>query len=67
MSSKDNGEECVMHSMSRNIEIMLYDKLDEVLEELFQSLLFRYQIGYQWKVVILTLFVFIYCITNVVK
>ena len=34
-----------MHSKSDNIEIMINDKADEVIEELFQSLLSRYQIG----------------------
>ena len=45
MSSKDKGEEQLMHSKSDNIEIMINDKADEVIEELFQSILFRYQIG----------------------
>ena len=36
MSSKDNDEEHVMYSS---------DKAHEVIEELFQSLLSRYQIG----------------------
>ena len=44
MSSKDNDEECVMHSRD-NIDIMINDKTDEVIEELFQSLLPRYQTG----------------------
>ena len=45
MSSKDNDEERVMHSNSDNIETMINDQADEVIEELFQSLLFSYQIG----------------------
>ena len=45
MSSKDISEERAMHSKSANIEIMVNDKPDEVIEELFQSLLSRYQIG----------------------
>ena len=32
-----------MHSKSDNIEIMIDDKADEVIEELFKSLLNRYQ------------------------
>ena len=44
MCSKDYNEEHVMHSKSDNIEIMINDKADKVLEELFQSLLSRYQI-----------------------
>ena len=34
-----------MHSKSDNIEIMIFDKADKVIEELFQPLLKRYQIG----------------------
>ena len=34
-----------MYSKSDTIEIMINDKLDEVTEELFQSILSRYQIG----------------------
>ena len=45
MSSKDNDEECVMHSKNDKIEIMVNDKTDEVIEELFKSLHSRYQIG----------------------
>ena len=44
-SSKDTDEECVMHSKIDNIKIMIYDKADNVIEELFKSLLNRYQIG----------------------
>ena len=32
-----------MHSKSDNIEIMINDEADEVIEELFKSLLNRYQ------------------------
>ena len=35
ISSIDNDEECVMHSKSNNIEIMINDKADEVVKELF--------------------------------
>ena len=45
MSSKDNDEERVMHLRSDKIELMINDKEDEVIEERFQSLLSRYQIG----------------------
>ena len=34
-----------MHSNSDNIEFMIYDNTDEVIEELFESLLCKYQIG----------------------
>ena len=45
ISFKDIEEEHVMHSKSDSIEIMTYDDADEVLEELFESLLSKYQIG----------------------
>ena len=45
MSSKDSDEECVMHSKSGNIEIMINDKADEVREQFFQLFFSRYQIG----------------------
>ena len=44
-----------MYSKSDNIEIMINNKVDEVIEELFQSLLCRYQIG-----LVTSLIVFIY-------
>ena len=42
ISSIDNNEECVMHSKSDNIEIMINDKLDEVIKELFGLLKNRF-------------------------
>ena len=45
ISSKDTDDEVVMHSKSNNTEIMIYNKADEAIEELFESLLNRYQIG----------------------
>ena len=44
ISSKDNDEERVMHSKSDNIEFLIYDNANEVIEELFESPLNRYQI-----------------------
>ena len=38
ISSIDNDEECVMHSKSGNIEIMIDDEEDKVLKEFFDSL-----------------------------
>ena len=38
-------EEHVMHSKKDNIEIMINDKVDEVIEKIFQSHFSRYQIG----------------------
>ena len=45
MSSKDNDEQRVMYSKSDNIQIMINDKADEVIVELFQSLCSKYQSG----------------------
>ena len=50
MSSKDNDEECVMHSKGDNMEMMINDKADEVIQELFQSLLSRYQNGLETSI-----------------
>ena len=33
-----------MHSKHDNIEIMKYDRADKVIEELFESAIYRYQI-----------------------
>ena len=41
ISSKDINEEQLMHSKSDNIEIMTYDSTNEVIEEIFESLLSR--------------------------
>ena len=69
ISSKDNDEEHVMHSKSDNKEMMINDKKDEVIEEIFRSLLSRYQIGLETlrTVVISYLILFIYCSRNVKK
>ena len=58
-----------MHSKINNIEFMIYDNTDKVIEELFESLLNRYQIGlkHQMKGIISFLIVFSYCITYVIK
>ena len=45
MSSKDDDEGCAMHSKRDNIEIVVNDKGDEIIEEHFQSLLSRYEVG----------------------
>ena len=45
MSSKGANKECLMHSKSDNIKIITNDKVDEDIEEIFQSFLLRYQVG----------------------
>ena len=44
ISSKDTAEDRVMYSKSNNIEIMIYNKSDEVIKEILKSLLIRHQI-----------------------
>ena len=39
ISSKDNGEERVMYSKRDYIEIMINDKANEVIKEIFDSLI----------------------------
>ena len=46
--SKDNDEERVMHSKSDKIEIMIIDKADEVIEEIFYSLIKNLKLD--WKI-----------------
>ena len=43
ISSKDSDETHNMHTKSNNIEIMVGGETDEIIEELFKSLLQRYQ------------------------
>ena len=44
ISSKDVDEEGVMHSKADSIEFMSYDNVNEVINELFESLRSRCQI-----------------------
>ena len=43
MSCTGTDEERVMHSKSDNIEVMIFNKAYEVIQELFEALLSRYQ------------------------
>ena len=45
ISHKDSNETRTMHTKSDNIEIMMSSETDEIIEELFKSLLQRYQEG----------------------
>ena len=47
ISAKDVDEERVMHPKSNNTEIMTYHNANDVVDELFESLLSRYQIVLQ--------------------
>ena len=42
---ENSVKERVMHSKSDNIEFISYDNKNEVVNELFESLFSRYQIG----------------------
>ena len=56
-----------MHSKSDSIAIMINDEADKIIEELFQSLS-GYQIGLEISMKGSGfVFVFIYCIKNVIK
>ena len=44
MFSKDINDEHIMHSKSDSIEITVNDTVDEVIEELFQSIISMHQI-----------------------
>ena len=69
MLSKDNDKNRVIHSKRENIGIMVNEKADEVIEEIFQSRLSRYQIGSEisMKSSDLSLALFIYSVANFIK
>ena len=48
-SSKDSEEIRTMHSKSDNVEIMIGSETKEIIEELFESLLQKYQKGIEEK------------------
>ena len=50
ISSKDIGEESIMHLNNGNIAVMAYDKADEVIEEYFESCLYRCEVGLETSV-----------------
>lgn len=45
MSSKDNGDGQFMDSKSGSVEIMTVNETNEIINQLFESLLSSYQIG----------------------
>ena len=59
--SGDTHKQCLMHSKSDKIEIMINDKTDKVIEELFNHFVLVIILGWkhQQKVVVLYLIVFI--------
>ena len=44
MPFKDNDQEHMVHSKSNSVIIIINDKADEIIKEIFQSHLSRYQI-----------------------
>ena len=44
-SKKDFDETCTMHTKSNNVEIIMGSETDEIIEEIYKSLLQRYQEG----------------------
>ena len=49
VSFKDSDKIRVMHTKSNNIKIMMGNETDEIIEELFESLLKQYQKGLEEK------------------
>ena len=49
ISSKDSDEIRIMYTTNNNIEIMMGNETDEIIEELFKSLLQKYQEELQVK------------------
>ena len=45
MSFKDSGETCSMYTKSDNIKIKMGSETDDIIRELFESLLQNYQAG----------------------
>ena len=45
ISSKDSDETRIMHTKSNNVEIMIGSETDQIIENLFQSFLQKYQEG----------------------
>ena len=68
MSSKDSDEIRTMHTMSNNIEIVMGSETDDIIKELFESLLQKYQEGLEEHMggMTLLLIVLIYCVINFV-
>ena len=44
-SPKDTDEKHAMYSKGHKIEIIIYDKVNEVIKKHFESILYRYQTG----------------------
>ena len=69
ISSEDSDETRTIHAKSGNIEILIGNEINESIEQLFNSLLQRYQKGLEEKIrgSDIFLIMLIYCITNFIK
>ena len=69
ISLEDSDETRTMHAKSDNIEILIGNEINESIEQLFKSLLQRYQKGLEEKIrgSDVFLIMLIYCITNFIK
>ena len=72
ISSKDFEETCTKHTKSDNIEIMIGKETDDIIKELFEYLLQRYQEGLEKKMkrskfVLDNSIMLIYCIIIFIK
>ena len=67
--SKDSNETRTMYANSSNIDIMMGNKTDKIIKELFKSYLQKYQEGLEESMrgSELFLIVLIYCIINFIK
>ena len=70
ISSKDSDEIPIIRAKNHNIEIKIGNETHEIIEELFKSLLKKYQEGLKKKIKgseFLFLIVLIYCIIIFIK
>ena len=50
MLSKDSNEKCLIHSKRDNREIMIGFDTEEIIEEIFNSLLHRYRVSLEQSI-----------------
>ena len=67
ISSKDTNETRTMHTTSDNIEIMIGNETDGIIEELFESLLQKYQEGLETSMKGIEIVFLIYYTSSFIK
>ena len=69
MFSKDSDETRTMHTKSKNIEILMGNGTAEIIRELLETLLQRYEKGLEEskRGIELVLIIFIYFVINFIK